>query len=74
MLLTQIKEGQKVKIKKIMAGLKFKKRLADLGLYEGTIVKVVRNDISGGPILLKVLDSKIALGRGQALKIDGEVL
>ena len=74
MPLSQIQEGQKVKIKKIMAGLEFRGRLADLGIYEGTTVTVIRNGISGGPILLRVLDSKIALGRGQALKIDAEVL
>ena len=42
-----------------------------MGLYDGSEVEVLKND-GLGPILLKIFDSKIALGRGEAEKIMGE--
>ena len=44
------------------------RRLCALGLTPGTIVKVIREQ-DGGPILIQVRDSKLALGRGLAHKI-----
>ena len=35
---------------------------------EGTEVLVSKNDVCG-PVVLKVLDSRIVVGRGQAMKI-----
>jgi len=66
--LTMVKDGKRVKIISISSGRGLKKRLYDLGLYEGAKIDVIRNDISG-PIILKVLDSRIGIGRGQANKI-----
>lgn len=74
MFLAEAKEGKKVKIKTILGGFRLKQRLADLSIYEGTTVEVIKNDLSGGPVLLKVLDSKIALGRGQVVKIKVETI
>ncbi len=52
---------------------RFKNRLGDLGLYEGATIKVVKNH-NTGPMVLKVLDSRVLLGRGQAHKIKVKVL
>lgn len=68
MSLAMVEEGKKVKVKRIVNGRRLNKRLNDLGIYEGTDVKVVKND-NCGPIILKVLDSKLAIGRGMAHKI-----
>ncbi len=65
--------GSKVKIKSISGGRGLKQRLCDLGLYEGAIVELVKSSISG-PVILKVLDSRIVIGRGQAHKIMVEIL
>jgi len=73
MLLGEVKEGTKVKVKNIRAGLMLRKRLADMGIIEGQIVEVINNNFTG-PMLLKIMDSRIALGRGQVLKIEVEVL
>ncbi len=68
MALSMATEGSVVKIKDIVSGERMKKRLSELGLYEGTEVLVSKNDVCG-PVILKVLDSRIAVGRGQAMKI-----
>ncbi|MEW6487474.1 MAG: FeoA family protein [Thermodesulfobacteriota bacterium] len=43
-------------------------RVEDVGLRAGKVVEMLTNG-SGGPILLKVDESRIALGRGVAMKI-----
>ncbi|BCA80856.1 MAG: ferrous iron transport protein A [Desulfuromonadales bacterium] len=42
-------------------------RLEDMGLRVGKTVQMLTND--GGPILLKIDESRLALGRGMAMKI-----
>jgi ferrous iron transport protein A len=71
--LAMAKEGEKVKIHCVDCGRGLKNRLLDLGLYEGTVVEVIKNDIHG-PVIIKILDSRIVLGRGQAHKIMVEPL
>ncbi|MBU1118851.1 ferrous iron transport protein A [Patescibacteria group bacterium] len=63
--------GETVSIRCVRCGRNFTKRLSDLGLFDGALVTILKND-SFGPIILKVLGSKIALGRGEAEKIYGE--
>ena len=43
-------------------------RLAALGFTPGSVVRVLRND-GHGPLLVQVMDSQIALGRGQAARV-----
>lgn len=73
MPLAMAKEGEEVKIHIVNCGRVLKARLCDLGLYEGSKVKVIKNDISG-PIILKIKGSKIVLGRGQAHQIMAKVI
>lgn len=44
-----------------------RKRLFELGLRKGAIVRILKNDI--GPLILNVSGCKMALGRGLASKI-----
>lgn len=66
--LSSVGRGKTVRINCIDCGFGLKKRLSSLGLYSGTEVEIIKND-SHGPIILKVLNSKIVIGRGQAMKI-----
>ena len=68
MALSMASEGSIVKVKDIVSGVRMKKRLGELGLYEGSEVLVYKNDVCG-PVILRVLDSRIVVGRGQAMKI-----
>ncbi|MDI9642251.1 MAG: FeoA family protein [Archaeoglobaceae archaeon] len=56
----------RVRIKEIIGGRGFVCRLADLGLAPGQVVEVLSN---GPPVIIKVKDTKIAIGRGVARKV-----
>lgn len=59
--------GQLVRLTKIMAERKLTHRLTELGLTPGVHFEVLHDH--GGPLLLAVRDSRLALGRGMASKI-----
>ncbi len=65
--LTMIEEGSKVKIKKIASGINLKRRLESMGIGIDKVVEILKS--APGPIILKVENSKIALGFGEASKI-----
>lgn len=69
--LIEFEGGDKVKIECVDCGRDFKNRLCDLGLFDGSEVEIIKND-RFGPLIIKIFDSKIALGRGEASKIYGE--
>ena len=69
--LINFKEGDRIKVKCVECGMNFRRRLIDLGLFDGAEVEIIKND-RFGPLILKIFNSKIALGRGQAAKIYGE--
>ncbi len=56
------------KIADVIGGRNVKQRLFVLGLYPGSIVKMVTNDFRG-PLIVEINNSKIAIGRGMAQKI-----
>ncbi len=72
MSLTMAPSGQDVQLVGIQAGKRLTHRLAELGLTPGVVMSVIQD--SGGPILLSVRDSRIAVGRGIAHKLDVAVL
>ena len=53
---------------RIDAGRRLKHRLTELGLTPGVMVTIVQNN--GGPILISVRGSRIAIGREMANKIQ----
>ncbi|NOZ80761.1 MAG: ferrous iron transport protein A [DPANN group archaeon] len=68
MPLSMCSAGDEVEVGDVLCGQNVKKRLHDLGIYDRTRIEVIRNDVSG-PLLVRVKDTKLALGRGQADKI-----
>ncbi len=65
--LTMVSIGKPVKLAEIRAGQQLTHRLAELGLTPGVDLEVIQNQ--GGPLVLAVRDSRLALGRGMAGKI-----
>ncbi len=65
--LSLVVPGQRVKLVEITAGHKLRHRLTELGLTSGVELEVVQDE--GGPLLLAVHDTRLALGRGMAHKI-----
>jgi len=65
-------EGQLLKLISIRGGLKVQRRLNALGLTPGTEVTIVSRN-AGGPIILAVKDSRLAIGRGLLHHIQVEM-
>ncbi len=73
MTLAMASPGEEVRLTAIHGGQRMRKRLADLGLNIGMKVSVLQHN-GGGPLLLAVKDSRLALGRGMAHKIRVELI
>ena len=63
--LDSVPEGHEASIVSLLGGHGLSGRLAALGFTPGVTVRVLRNP-PRGPIIVNVLDTCIALGRGQA--------
>ncbi len=71
MPLTMVSPGEEVRMVAIHGGQRIRKRLADLGLTPGTLIRVLHS--AGGPLILAFKDdARLALGRGMAHKIQVE--
>jgi ferrous iron transport protein A len=66
MTLDQIKSGETVLVEHIKGGWGCSQRLNQMGIHAGDPVKIKRNAVLGGPILIQVHGSEVALGRGMA--------
>ena len=68
MPLSMLGVGEEAEIVDVRGGYGFRSHLASLGLNPGMSVTMVQN-LGAGPVLLGVLDSRLALGRGMTHKI-----
>ncbi len=66
--LSQVKNGETVRLARIDAGRGLSSRLAAMGLVADVEITVVNNS-HPGPFVISVRDSKMMLGRGMAQKI-----
>ena len=65
--LSQAPIGRPLILDNIDGGRKFNHRLIELGLTPGVRLRILQD--SGGPLIIAVRDSRLALGRGMAKKI-----
>ena len=70
LMLSMVESGATVELVAIQEGKRLRKRLADLGLNTGLQVRVVKNCFAGPLILAVREDSRLAIGRGMAHKIQ----
>lgn len=68
MPLSMVEEGEPKTIVKVGGKEEARKFLENLGFVDGTVVTVVSS--LGGNMILKVKDSRVALGRDMASKIQ----
>lgn len=66
--LSRTPAGAKVKIAQIVSGSRLRSRLANMGIYEGTIVQVIAN-VRRGPVIISRDEARYGLGFGMAKKI-----
>ncbi|MDK2781755.1 MAG: ferrous iron transport protein [Archaeoglobi archaeon] len=69
MPLSEVGEGRRVRIVACNAPPGQRRRLMNLGLIPGEIVKVLKSAAFHGPILIEVDGREIALGRGIASRV-----
>ena len=67
--LTQLAPGEQSTVAELRGGRSFVSRLATLGFTPGALLTVVQN-YGRGPIIVRVRNTRIALGRGEALKVQ----
>lgn len=68
MPLAMVSPGEVVQVVDVRAGWGFQRRLADMGLTPGVIIRVM-NSQRPGPIIIDLRGSRLVLGHGMAQKI-----
>lgn len=71
--LSIVPSGKNGLIKRVAEGENFRSRLTSMGFVTDEVINVLRNDHCG-PLIISILDSRIAIGRGMAHKILVEEL
>jgi ferrous iron transport protein A len=72
--LDQVYENGKAKVVDIRGGIGLRQRLGQMGVHPGDVITLLRYGALGGPILIEVHGSQVALGRGIASKVIVETL
>lgn len=73
MKLAQMKTGQKGNILRIERGLRAERQLLEMGLLPGASIEVLSRQPLSGPVVIKVGNSRVALGRKLASAIEMEL-
>jgi ferrous iron transport protein A len=66
--LAQLAPGAHAIVREIRGGADFSGRLAGMGLTKGARIEMLQN-VGRGPVLVRAHETRIALGRGEALNI-----
>jgi ferrous iron transport protein A len=66
--LSELQKGEVARIARMRGGHQFLSRLASLGFTPGAHLAIVQN-FGHGPIIVRLRDTRVALGRGEAKKI-----
>ena len=69
MTLFQAYSGQLLEVTDILGGWGIRRRLAQMGIYPGSRLRVVSQGAFGGPLLIDVEGRVVAIGRGIADKV-----
>jgi ferrous iron transport protein A len=67
--LTKLKEGESGTVFEIRGGRGLLRRLESLGIRPGVVITKITAQFMGGPIAVRLGNSRIALGFGMAKKI-----
>lgn len=70
--LDRIRSKRNVKVVDVIGGWGLQRHLSQLGIHPGDILTVLRHAAMGGPILIMIHGSQIAIGRGMASRITVE--
>ena len=71
--LTKVKKNKNCTVTKITGDQRFLSKIMSMGLVSGTEISVIQN-AKGLPILIRAMDTEIALNKHEANKIFVEVI
>jgi len=71
--LMDMEDAEKGVISSLDGGNSFRNKLSAMGISEGAKIEKITGHFMGGPVLIKVKNTEIAVGRGMAEKITVEV-
>ncbi len=66
--LTTLSSGEVGVVQALVGGLRLRSRLATLGFIPGARLMMMQN-FGYGPLIVNIRDTRIALGRGEAMKV-----
>jgi ferrous iron transport protein A len=72
-VLSDMAAGTRVVFRRAEAGRELTSRLAALGLVAGSSLEVLQNS-GRGPVLVRVHNTRVALGRSEARKVWVEII
>ncbi len=67
--LTRLRAGRKATVVRILGGYGLRRKLETLGIREGVEILKVSSEFMGGPLILQVGNTQVAIGFGMARKI-----
>jgi len=70
-VLISLEEGQMAVVSGLTGGQRFVSRASAIGFTPGTPVTMMQN-LGRGPVLVYLRDTQVALGRGEAAKVQVE--
>jgi ferrous iron transport protein A len=70
--LDRIQTNRSVRVVDVIGGWGLRSHISQLGIHPGDILTVLRHAAMGGPILIMIHGSQIAIGRGMASHITVE--
>lgn len=70
--LDRIRTNKSVRVVDVAGGWGFRRHISQLGIHPGDVLTVLRHAAMGGPILIMIHGSQIAIGRGMASHITVE--
>jgi ferrous iron transport protein A len=71
--ISDVKVGERVIIKQLSGGKDFNNRIVAMGFVPGAEVTVFQN-YGHGPVIVTLRDTRVALGRGEAMKVMVEIV
>jgi ferrous iron transport protein A len=72
--LVYLQVGRRAKIKRIMGGMEFQRKLALLNIRIGKGVKKITQQPFSGPVVIEIDNTRVTLGRGMANRVIVELI
>lgn len=73
MVLSELKNGQAATIGRLPVGRQVQRRLFEIGLAPGVRVEMLSRHPFHGPVVVKVNNSRVVIGRRVAAQVEVEV-